>query len=377
MKKLLILSYTGLLLSACGNPPVAEQPQADSVSGNTVTLTDAQYRNAGIETDTLENRTVSSVLKLNGKIDVPPQNRVSISVPLGGYLKATELLPGTHVDKGARLAVMEDPQYIQLQQDYLTAKAQFAVSEREYKRQKDLNESKATSDKVAEQVEATYEAQRILIRALEQKLQLIGLQPDQLTADNLSRSISVHSSISGFVVAVNANIGKYVNPGDVLFELVNPTDIHLALTVFDKDLDKLAVGQRLLAYTNAHPDKKYACKIILISKSLSDDHSAEVHCHFEQYDETLLPGMFMNAEVELSGGLTTVLPEGAVVRFENKNYVFAVTDSRQFEMQEVHTGSSENGFTEITDADTLAGRQVVIRSAYDLLMTLKNAGDEE
>ena len=139
MKKLIVLINALVLLASCGNKKNNEQQEQQPVNKveNVVALTDAQYKNAGVETGNIENKTISSVLKLNGKIDVPPQNMVSISVPLGGYLKSTRLLPGLHVSKGEVLAVMEDPQYIQLQQDYLTAKAQLSFNESEYKRQKD------------------------------------------------------------------------------------------------------------------------------------------------------------------------------------------------------------------------------------------------
>lgn len=376
MKNIISIVSLSVLLVACGNETKTEQTQAKETQENVVTLTKEQYKNAGIETGKLSTKNISSILKVNGKIDVPPQNMVSISVPLGGYLKSTKLLAGMHIKKGEVLAVMEDAQYIQLQQDYLTAKAQFALTESEYNRQKELNQSKATSDKVFEQSKENYQTQLVLIKSLEEKLKLIGLNPQKLTANNISNSINIYSPITGFVSAVNVNIGKYVNPSDVLFELVNPSDIHLTLSVFEKDINKLSIGQKLFAYTNTNPDKKYGCEIILISKNLSTQNSAEVHCHFEQYDKSLLPGMFMNAEIELSGNNATALPSEAIVRFENKQYVFIAKDNNQFEMQQVQTGNTENNFTEIISADNLANQTFVTKGAYNLLMTMKNKSEE-
>ena len=216
----------------------------------------------------MEQREISSILKVNGKVDVPPQNMVSISVPLGGYLKTTQLLPGMHVNKGDVIAVMEDQQYIQLQQDYLTAKARIAFLENEYLRQKELNQSQASSDKVFQQAEADYRSQRILITALGEKLKLAGININKISETNISRSINIYSPINGYVSKVNVNIGKYVSSTEVLFELINPLDIHLALKVFEKNLDKLFIGQKLIAYTNNQPDKKYPCEILLIGKDL-------------------------------------------------------------------------------------------------------------
>ena len=376
MKQIMTLALIILLAGCNSDKPVEEKPTVQT-DGNIVTLTPAQLKNAGLATGKLEQRSVSSVLKVNGKIDVPPQNMVSISVPLGGYLKSTRLLAGMHVTKGQPIAVMEDQQYIQLQQDYLTAKAQFSFYESEYQRQKELNQSKASSDKVYEQAKATYQKQNILIRSLEEKLKLIGLNPGRISFTNISRSINIYSPINGYVSAVNVNTGKYVNPSDVLFELVNPTDIHLALSVFEKDLDKLFIGQKLMAYTNSQPEKKYPCEIILISKNLTDNRTAEVHCHFELYDKTLLPGMFMNADIEIKSNNVTTLPNEALVRYENKQYVFIATGGSQFEMIELEAGDSENGFTAITIDKKLSNETFVIKGAYNLLMKMKNTAGEE
>ena len=376
MKQLIILINIALLLAACGSSKKEEPKTENKTEENMVTLTDAQLKNAGIQTGKFAQQSISSILKVNGKIDVPPQNMVSISIPLGGYLQSTKLLPGMHVSKGEIIAVMEDQQYIQLQQDYLTAKAKAAFLESEYIRQKELNESKATSDKVFQQTEADYRSQKILIKSLSEKLKLINLSPDKLNENKISRSINIYSPINGFVSAVNVNIGKYVNPSDVLFELVNPTDIHLALTIFEKDIDKLFIGQKLFAYTNSQPEKKYPCTIILISKNLSAERSAQVHCHFEQYDKTLLPGMFMNADIEVKSNNAMVLPDDAIVRFENKQYAFIARSNNQFEMKEVQTGNTENGFTEILTTENLAKETFVLKGAYNLLMKMKNNTEE-
>lgn len=373
---LLIASSLLLAFSSCTHTQISEEKEVVTPQSDVVTLTEAQYKNAGIEIGKIEMKNVYSVLKLNGKVDVPPQNIVSVSVPLGGYLTSTKLLPGMHVVKGEIIAVMEDPQYIQLQQDYLSAKAQFVFLESEYLRQQELNESKAASDKVFEQAKASYQTQNILVKSLEQKLHLIGVNPNKLTANTIRKNIFIYAPINGFVSSVNVNIGKYVLPSDVLFELINPDDIHLALNVFDKDVNKLAIGQKVLAYTNNNPGRKYECKIILINKNLRDDNATQVHCHFKDFDKELLPGMFMNAVIELSGGNTSVLPDDAIVRFGNKNYVFIEKGNRTFEMLEVQIGNAENGFTEVVDADKFFTAKIVVKGAYPLLMVLKNTDEE-
>jgi cobalt-zinc-cadmium efflux system membrane fusion protein len=364
------------LFFACTQQAPKQQGTGPVIQENIVELTNEQYSNAGIETGKLSTQDFFSRIKVNGKIDVPPQSMVSVSVPLGGFLQSTKLLPGMHINKGQVLAVMQDVQYIQLQQDYLTAKAQLALTEVEYNRQKELNQTKASSDKLYEQAKVNYETQQVLIKSLEQKLLLTGLNPSKISVNNISKSINIYSPITGFVSAVNVNVGRYVNPGDVLFELVNPDDIHLTLSVFEKDINKLFIGQKVLAYTNTNSQKKYPCEIILISKNLSQQGAAEIHCHFEQYDKTLLPGMFMNADIEISSKNTDALPDDAIVSYANKKYAFVVIKSNRFQMIEIETGSAGNGYTEIVNTEKIANRPVVTKGAYNLLMALKNNSDE-
>lgn len=377
MKQFIVLTVTIFLLAACGSKKTADtEGLPDAIADSVITLTAEQVKNAGIVTGKPETKAISSILRVNGKIDVPPQNMVSISVPLGGYLKTTKLLPGMHVSKGEAIAVIEDQQYIQLQQDYLTAQAKIGFLENEYKRQQSLNQSQASSDKVYQQAEADYKTQRILITSLAQKLQLAGININRLNESNISRSINIYSPINGYVSKVNVNIGKYVSSTDVLFELINPLDIHLALKVFEKDLGKLFIGQKLMAYTNNEPGRKHQCEVLLIGKDLSADGNTDVHCHFEEYDKTLVPGTYMNAEIEVKNKNATVVPEQAVVGYQNKQYIFVAAAANRFAMKEIAAGETENGFMEIIVDANLAKQDVVVKGAYSLLMSLKNkSGD--
>jgi membrane fusion protein, heavy metal efflux system len=372
-----VLMVSALLLAGSCGSKTEEQAAPDSAGAeNSVTLSVDQLKNAGIMLGKIEQKSISSVLKVNGRIDVPPQNMISVSVPMGGYLKYTKLLPGMHLSKGEVIAIMEDQQYIQLQQDYLTAKARLNYTASEYNRQKELNQSKASSDKVLQQTEVDYTTEKINVKSLAERLKLIGINPEKLDENTISKSINILSPIDGYVSTVNVNIGKFTQPSEVLFELINPADIHLALTIFEKDLSKLSIGQKLFAYTNSQPDKKYECEIILIGKNLSVERSTEVHSHFENYDKSLIPGMYMNAEIELKNNNVYALPEEAIVRYQNNQYIFFAETDADFTIQEVKTGDSENGFIEIISGENLIDKKIVMKGPYSLLMAMKNKVEE-
>ena len=374
--KNIIIVLLSLFVFGCKNSQQEQEKQPNSANENHIALTKEQLQNFQLSTTELQEKNIHHTLKLNGTIDVPPQNLVSVSSALGGRVQSTKLLPGMHFRKGEILVTLEDNQYIQLQQDYLTTKAQLQNAREEYNRQKELNQSKASSDKVFQQAQADYRILEASLAALEQKLQLIHINSNQISVNNIKRTSNIYAPFDGYVTKVMVNIGKYVSPTDVLFELVDPRDIHLNLKVFEKDWDKIQIGMPVVSYTNNQPDKKYSGKIILIGKNISEDRAVEVHAHFDNYDARLIPGMYMNAEIEIPKTQNLALPDECIVSFEGKHFVFKQKDTANFEMIAVEVGSSGDGFTEILNADNLKNSKIVQQGAYTLLMAMKNKGEE-
>lgn len=376
MKNKLIIAASLLIIACSGNKK--QEEKKETLKNTVVKLTAEQLKNASIETGKIEKQEISTVLKLNGSIDVPPQNKISVSSPLGGYLKYTKLLPGMIVKKGESIAVMEDVQFIQIQQDYLLAKSKLELAQAEFKRQEELNATKSTSDKQFQMAKNEFETERILVKSLSEKLLLVGINPTYVNENNISRKINIFSPIDGFVSKVNVNIGKYTSPSDVLFELVNIQDIHLNLSVFEKDINTLSIGQLVSTYSVDNPDKKYQAKIILIGKEFGANRATEVNCHFEQYDQKLLPGMYMSAEVNVKSKDALVVPNDAIVSWENKQYVFIEIGTNEFEMTPVSLGLKSESTTEIIlGKEVNSGAvNVVLKNAYTLLMQLKNKNEE-
>ncbi len=359
---------------ACKNGGNNTDEKANLIEETEVSLTEQQARNIDLQIGSVGFGEINETLKLQGKVDVPPQNLISVSIPLGGYLKTTKMLPGTHVSKGQVIAVMEDPQYIQLQQDYLSVHNKLAYAQNELARQKELNISKANSDKTLQLAETEYRNLKVEEMALVEKLKLINISAAQLAQGKISKSVNVYAPINGYVSKVNVNIGKYVTPSDVIFELINPSDIHLNLTLFEKDIPHISIGSKVMAYSNTQPNKKYETEVILVGHSVEEGRS-EVHCHFEAYDKSLVPGMYMNAELQFKNKKVQFLPEAAVVSFEGKDYVFVETEPRKFEMLEVNIGEVSGGKRAVnTD---LKDRKIAVKGAYSLLMKLKNTSEED
>jgi len=355
-----------------------EPEQQQEAASNVVTLTQVQMQNAGIQTGKPMQRPVQAEIRVNGVVEAPPQNMVTVSFPMGGYVVTTGLLPGMQVRKGQVLATLQDPAFVQMQQDYLTARSRLQFLEKEYERQRTLNETKTTSDKLFEQTASEYRTQRINAQALREKLLLIGINPARLSEQGISRTINLYAPIGGYVSAVNVNRGKYVSPTDVLFEIVDPADLHLTLTVFEKDLAYIKQGQKVEALLTSDTTKVYAASVHYIGKTLNESRSSLVHCDFNGAVPKLAPGMFMNARIATSQHNATVVPEEAVVRFGAEEYIFVMKGSGQFEMVPVQTGVRNEGRVELTSQNpALLQQEIIVKNAYAALMKLHNKSEEE
>ncbi|WP_212006099.1 efflux RND transporter periplasmic adaptor subunit [Chitinophaga sp. HK235] len=379
MRKIFIyLAFTGLLF-ACKNKQAAENTNANKgAAEDIVTLDSLQRKNAAIVLDTARTINMHATLRATGVVDVPPQNLISISSPLGGYLKSTRLLPGSQVSKGEVLGIMEDQSYIQLQQDYLTAKANMEYLSADMERQRTLSEADAISKKKYQQVLNEYKTAQVTLKSVGEKLRIININPDKLTVGSISRTAPIYSPINGYVTKVNVNIGRYVMPSDVLFELVNPEDIHAAITVFEKDITSFRKGVKGKVTLVEKPDQEYEIETILVTKNINDNRSGLIHCHFEKPGHDLLPGMFLNATFEMDNQQALAVPENAVVRYMGKEYIFTTQDGHTFTFTPVNTGLKENKMIQLLPGGKdLRNEKIVVEGAYSLLGKLKNRSEEE
>lgn len=372
-----LLSVSFFVFS-CNADKASEVVESTStVVGNSVSFTAAQIEQAGIDTGRMVYKSIDETVQVNGMVDVPPQNIVSISFPMGGYIKNSDVLPGQKISKGGILAIIEDQGLVQLQEDYLIGKSKLQYLEKEYARQEELHKANVNAEKVWQQTQADFQAQKILVKAGAEKLQLVGINPDQLNDQNISRSVTLRSPISGFVSKVNMNIGKYVGPTDVLYEIINPDDLHAALTVFQKDLGKVVVGQEVNISFVEEPKTVYKGKVILVNQQVDENRGALLHCHFINHPAQLKPGMFLNAGIIVNKQNQWLVPEQAVCSYGGKQYIFVASGaSNQFTMEEITTGTKENNLIAVvTGYEKLINKAIIIRNAFTALGSIKNEAE--
>ncbi len=381
---LISMLFPALFSCSGGTKSTEEKKETEVLPENIVELRADQIKLAKIETGQIETRTMSGKLKVSGIVAVAPQNMATVCMPMGGFVKSTTLMPGNVVQKGQTMAILENQEFVDIQQNFLEAKNKLEFAEADFKRHSELYKNDVYSAQNLQQVTSDYKNLKAQVRALEQKLTLIGINPANLHEDDISSSVAVVSPISGFVKTVNINIGKYVGPADVMFEVVNSDKLFLELTLFEKDADKAFAGQKIGFFINNETEKHDAV-IYQTGKSISSDKTYQVYASVQGTCKNVLPGMYVNALIETSGNQATVLPSDAVVSFDDKDYIFVFDKNKmesgkeftEYRMVEVRKGLADAGFVEVIlpEGFDLQAAKVVTKGAYSLLSAKKNAGE--
>ncbi len=376
--KTITFLFLAIIAISCGTKKeeTKEETRHEEVA-NTVEFTDEQYKVANVALGKIEMKALSGAIKVNGMLDVPPQNLVSVSAPMGGFLKSTELLQGLKVKKGEVIATIQNADYIQIQQDYVDSKSQLEYLDAEYKRQQELSKENVNSQKILLQAKTQYQSVMAKVSGLRSKLSLLSINTAQIESGNFQNSITLYAPISGYVTQVNVNIGMFVNPTDVMFKIVDTEHLHAELTVFEKDVPKLNIGQKV-RFTLANETTERIATVYLIGREIGPDRTVRIHCHLDKEDDQLLPGMYLKAYVEAGTQSVTALPDKAIVNFEGNDYIFINIPSAekgmyQFKMVQVVKGISELNYTEVQlPKDVSQESSIVINGAYDMLSKMKN-----
>ncbi|MEO6732269.1 MAG: efflux RND transporter periplasmic adaptor subunit [Ferruginibacter sp.] len=344
-----------------------------------VQLTDEQIKAIGLQTGSIEQRNLKSTIKVNGKLMLPPQNQAQVSILTGGIVKTINVTEGTFVKQGQKLATIVNNEVVQLQQDYLENQSQLIYLQQEFKRQKDLQEDRINATKTLQQVQNELSTAQAKQKGLQTKLQLLGINAANISTTNFTNRIAVTAPISGFIHHINLTMGKFADANTILFDIVDNRFLHLDLTLFEKDISKVKIGNKVV-FTDANDaSHTHPATIFSLNKSFEDNQQAILaHAKIEAFTETLLPGMYVEARIQIDDYKTNALPNDAIVSNGDDHYIYVETKKNHYKQIAVKTGVTDMGFTEILPLEEIPpNAKVVIKGAYYLLSQLTKGSGEE
>lgn len=336
-----------LVLSGCSDKSASNAGEAEHgheeegmhENALTASLTAEQIESIGIVLGNIEKKQLTASLRANGLLKVPNQNRATITTMSEGIIKSISVQPGNSVRIGQTIATLSGTSIIAMQEEYLSVSAKVELSESDFTRQQELQKGNATSTKVYQQSQAELKSLKARKSGLQKQLELIGINVKELTSDSFQSTIRITSPINGVVSDVLVNMGSFVEANNPIATIVDNSQLHLDLFVYEKDLAKLKEGQTIHFTLTSNPGKEYDAKIYAISNTFeSNSKAVSVHAQVLGDKSGLIDGMSITAIVSLSEAAVTAVPSDAIVSFEGQDFIFVVTDAHN---EEEHHGEED------------------------------------
>jgi cobalt-zinc-cadmium efflux system membrane fusion protein len=401
------LVIISLLIMSCGKKEESIEKSAVKTEQNEkhneeaaptiAALTEEQMKSVGITLGSIEMKELTATIKANGLLRVPNNNKATITSLYGGIIKTLNVQVGSFVKKGQVIASIANPEFIQLQEDYLTVNSRITFAEQEYRRQRELFDNDAGAKKNLQNADAELKTLRSRKASLQSRLQMMGINPGKVSNGNMRSGLVITAPISGTISSISAQIGSYVDVSSPVAEIIDNSSIHLDLQIFETDLPKMKVGQIVHFKLTNNPESEYDARVYSIGSSFENESKTiSVHCDVTGNKAGLIDGMNITGIVSLDKSTTAAVPNEAIVDAEGKNYIFVQTDKKpeeheeagekakehaktiNFEKIEVIKGTSDVGYTAITPVRAISSdARIVVKNAFFVNAKLVNSGEHE
>lgn len=382
-KRLLILPLVFFfMLSACDQSMNVsrdedEAPAPGHSEKEGLFLRTDQLVNAGIQYGEIGFQQLSSDVNARGKLVLPVNAKADIVSFYPGLIKEVFVKEGDKVSRGKVLASMNSPEFIDAQQHYLMVKNQLVMLEQEYERQKELNKDKIASDKFYQKAESNYQVALAELNGLGLQLEMAGINISRLETGEIAAVLHIIALLHGHVESINANPGKYIMQEGRLMSIINREQLLIELNVFEKDIMKIELGQRVTFILSNLGKEVYEAKVVSIGNMVREENRVvRVLAEFENPRERMLPGMFVAAKIHTGENEVEALPEEAVVRLVGNEHIIFYTlpdkqaeDGTSFYHIAVETGFVEDGFIQVSPKEELPPNALIVTSGAYFLKT--------
>ncbi|MCC7159116.1 MAG: efflux RND transporter periplasmic adaptor subunit, partial [Ignavibacteria bacterium] len=335
----LILIIAVMAIQSCGDSnkeqgdTKPEEEQHDEKEESELSLTEDQIKVMAIETEKLDLQNISGYIKVNGEVAINPDQESKVGSIIPGRIRKIYVKEGSFVRAGQTLAVIENPQLIDMQVEYINAKNEYEYSKKEYERQLKLSSDNIGSKKTLNELESNYKKALADYKTLEEKLSSYKISKNRFdniyedTVANLQRYYTITAPISGSIIERNVTIGQYVEPSSDMFHIVNTSTVFVDLNVFEQDLLFVSAGQKVTLEVSVNPYEVYEGTVTFVSKVFDDEkRTVKVRVAINNKREKLLPNMFVSAKIYVKQESVLAVPISAIETEGESKYIFVKTD---------------------------------------------------
>ena len=329
----------------------------------------------------IEKREMSGIIKTSGKLVIAPNDKAEINSSIGANVKSINVFQGDKVKKGQILATLEHPDIIQLQEEFIVVYNTMLYLKSEYNRQKELYLNNVGSGKKFQKVEADFNSAKAKYNGLKLRLQLLKLDVKAIQEGNIFNKLNIYSPIEGYVSDINISLGSYIDSKTKMFDISNLDNIHADLAVYEKDINRVRIGQYVRL--NITGSEEFVGEVFAIEKAFNtDSRSVIIHVKIPKSPASLIVGSYVSGEILTGTQKVFAVPESAVVNDGDSKYIFVVDKKLKdtkvaYRLVEVIPGIVSNNFIRITiNEDLSPDALIVLKGAYYLMSDLKKSEAE-
>ena len=370
-----------------------EEHEHEEVDFDHIPLTAKQVSTVDLKMGEAVEREMDATIDAKGSLVLRAQAMGDVASLMGGIVKSISVKEGQFVHKGQLVATVENTDVVSLQREYYSAAKECELARIDMERQKLLAHNGAGIKRSLQQAQKDYHVAHANMLGIGRQLAQMGISTAAVAKGKFTTAFPLRAPISGVVSEMTASLGSYADMQTPLMKIRNTQAVECDLNVFEKDLAKIKVGNRVTMSLTNQPGVKLSGTIYGMNQYFNDNTKAvAVHVKLDAasvksylhsssgntHGGKLFAGMYVSGKIATGSQQCLALPSQAIVNSDGKQYVFALNGAPSkgnysFSRHEVTTGASDGKYTEVKLCDHLlkgkdgaAGKKIVTGNAYYL-----------
>ena len=318
----------------------------------------------------VEDAEFRDVLRVSGRVEADESRLARIGASVTGRITDLEVIPGQNVKRGQRLATLNSVELSTAQLAFLRAYSQRLLAQRAAQRAEQLFEADVIGRAELQRRESEFAQAEAEVSAARGQLMVLGMAEDAvagLTADrSVNSQASVRASISGTVLERKVTQGQVVQPADTMFLVADLSRVWLVAEVPEQQATLIRRGESVEAEIASLPGDRLAGTLSFIAAIVNPEtRTITVRMELDNADRRFKPAMLATMFIKGRPERRLAVPGPAVVRDENRDYVFVETGQNHYVLRLVNLGAEHEGRRQVVSG-LARGDRIVVDGAFHL-----------